>query len=190
MPGDYYVTAKAKEKETTVSEDQKSSGVTGNIRKAILKSDPHAYDGYFGMIQNKKPDTDTIPLHHSFGDGNSQNGYVFSFNVAGSSYAQPLRYEKGSAGKDNILLQEGSKSIHIKKGEKGSRYTFVSQNGVKISMKDSQIERESMYLVNQTFGEGGVLGKKDIRIMSRNAGRKVKYSISGPESAYWASLTT
>lgn len=183
MRDKYELTDKSKEKKTKVSRDQFISGINGNIREAVLNYDKNAYDGYFNMIENKSPEDNTIPLHHSFGTKASLEGRVVSFNVAGSSFSQPLRYEKGAAGKTNVFLHDGEKLVHIKEGKRDRTYTFEKQDHTTVTLSGEEVTRHSLSVVEETYGkkEDEVFNKDDIRVKKDPEERKIKYSISGPK---------
>lgn len=177
MPDHYELTEEAKAENTVISADQLSSGITGNIRDAIRSYAPKAYDGYFERINKAK--NEKIPLHHSFGSENAMLGRVISFNVAGSSFSEPLRYEEGLAGKSNLLLDDGRK---LRKGKKDHVYRYSTQ-GSGEKLDGSQLKAYADKRLDEVYGEGGALGHDHIRKKESPDGRKVKYSISGPRIA-------
>lgn len=188
----YKLPAKFKEKTTTVSEDQLSSGVTGNIRNAILNVNKNAYDKYFEYIkkaenaENEK-EKDTVPLNSSFGSENAKKGRVVSFNVAGSSYAQPIRYNKGLAGKSNVWLYDHTtgRKVYLKKGEEYHLYSFKNQDNTITTLRGvGEVNAHAEKVVKDVFGNSGVLGKKEIRVKESADKRKYKYTISGPRTTF------
>lgn len=174
----YQINSGLTARKTTVSEEQISAGITGNIRDAILEVHPSAYNELFEKLE--KAENGEIPLHNAIGKKNAAEGRVISFNVAGSSFAQPLRYEKGLAGKNNIWLTDGTEKVHLRKGEEGHLYAYKNQDGTMQDLESYETEVFSEKRIEEEFGKGGILGYKDIRMKSSADKRKVKYSISGP----------
>ncbi len=174
----YQVPNEFRERTTTVSEDQISAGVTGNIRDAITMADAGAYGSYFEKINQEE--NKEIPLHHAIGTKNAADGRVVSFNVAGSGYSQPMRLEKGLGGKYNVIVTDGSEKVKIKKGEDGHVYEHVSQDKTKTTLQSDEVKRFAHRRVEEEYGQKNVLGKKNIREKASADGRKVKYSLSGP----------
>ena len=163
---------------TVVSADQISSGVTGNIRDSIKKIDSAAYSNLNTLKYTINSDHMEIPLNSNV---DSDGDYTISFDVAGSGFSQPLRYDEGLAGKDNVWLNDGNKRVHIKKGEEGHKYVYTASDNTDVMIPSEKVETLSKLKTDVVFGEGGVLNKKDIRKLEENEGRKVTYSISGPK---------
>ena len=164
----YKLPAKFKEKYTTISEDQLSSGVSGNIRTAILNVNKHAYDKYFEYMEKaenaeNEEEKDTIPLNSSFGSEKAEKGRVVSFNVAGSSYVQPIRYNKGLAGKTNVWLYDHTigKEVHLKEGKKNHVYSFRNQDNTISTIRGvKEVRDHAQAVVKDVFGNSGVLGSR------------------------------
>lgn len=174
------------EEDLQVSKDQRKSGLGGiAIRKAILAADPNAYAAYQALMQssqdgeaNKKTE---IPLNSSLGTEQAETGRVITFNVAGSGFKQPLRYEKDLASKNNIWLDSSDgERTHIKEGEEGKTYQYTWQDGTKTTMTAEAVKAFTDMQMDATFGEGGVLGKEHIRRKDSEDQKKTKYNIAGP----------
>lgn len=176
----YQVSEELRERTTKVSEDQISSGVTGNIRDAIIMAaGSSAYAPYFEKIN--QAENGEIPLHHAIGTKNVADGRVVSFNVAGSGFSQPMRLEKGLGGKTNVVVTDGAETIKINKSEKGHVYAFANQDGTKEDLlENNSVQNFARERTEQTYGHGDVLGMKNIREKVSDDGCKVKYTISGP----------
>ncbi len=187
MPGDYELNERATAKQTTVSKDQKSSGFGGNIRDAVISDNPDAYKEYFEMTDTPTPDgrPRTIPLNSSLGTELADRGYVMSFSVGGSSYAQPVRYEKGMGGKNNILVKDPEGNIkRLRKGKAGKIYRFRDQRG-ETEVRGEDIAAFAREQVTRVYGKRVYTGKKKKDIREKIDGNKTKYSIAGPKYTYW-----
>lgn len=184
----YQVGKNLKQRTTTVNAEQQSSYISGNIRDAIIANNPHAYDSFFGIVGQEDEEKEvTIPLHSQIEKNDSQASHNISFNVAGSSFAQPLRYDLGLAGKTNVWVEgrennkNETKKYHIRRGDKNIKaYTFTRANNETVKISSEHLSDFADTETEKVFGTGGILGHKDIRRKDSEDGRSTRYSLSGP----------
>ena len=177
-------------RETVVTDAQISTGVTGNIRNAVIKNDPHAYDKLFEIGNSgTKEDPAVINLNSNPAPDRPDEDITISFNVAGSSFAQPLRYDLGLAGKSNALISKDGKLGKYKKGKADEEYIY-EEDGEEIKLKGDQVEKFVSNKLIQAYGRPAVFTQydgdkpkslilKDIRV-KKNNNNGFDYSISGP----------